>query len=368
MFKIGADVYCVDGRAGRLVKIVVDPHTRRVTDLIVEKGFLQKKDRVIPTDVVESADEEAIRLRITSRELANYPEYREEEFVVPAPDWKPGPGYRSEDVLHWYLRYGYGVPPLTTEIRPMMRQRVQKGIDPNETVIGRGTRVYNAEGTIGHIDHLLVNKETGEITHLVLRKGIFPRRLVVPIEMVRSISDEGIYIKATREELEKLAQHTQRSDVDILEEVRERLAAAKEFDLSRVKATLEDGLVRLSGQVADIAAKRHAETIARSVEGVVDVENAITTDTGVVARVIAALEADPRTRLAVIEVTSDHGVVTLSGEVSSAEVRRAAEEIARQQEGVISVINALEVKPDRLDELLPAVRIPPQQWQQLQQP
>ncbi|HEY66416.1 MAG TPA: BON domain-containing protein [Caldilineae bacterium] len=365
MFKIGADVYCTDGRAGRLVKVVVDPHTRRVTDLIVEKGFLQKKDRVIPIEVVEKSDDQGVYLRISSQELKNYPEYKVEEFTVPAPDWESGLGYSSEDILHWYIRYGTVAP--SVEVRPMIRQRVQKGIDPNETVIGRGTRVHDAEGTIGHIDHLLVNKETGEITHLVLRKGIFPRRLVIPIDMVKYIDEEGIYIHATREELEKLSQHTQRADKDILAELRERLAAATEFDLSHVKATLEDGLVRLSGQVADVAAKRHAEAIARSIEGVVGVENAITTDTGIVARVIAALEADPRTRLAVIDVASEHGVVTLSGKVSSPEVRKVAEEIARQQEGVVSVINALEVEPDQLDELTPPIRYWPIQQLRLQE-
>ncbi len=351
MYKIGADVYCTDGRAGRLVKVVVDPHTRRVTDLIVEKGFLQKEDRVIPVEVVSDATDERIQLRISSRELSNYPIYRVEEFEVPAPDWRPSKGYGADEIVFWSLPYGLAVS--MNDVRPMIRQRVQKGIDPNETVIGRGTRVYNAEGTVGHIDHLLVNKDTGEITHLVLRKGLFPRRLMIPIEMVKSIDEEGVYIKATREELEKLEQHTQRADADILAELRDRLAEVTEFDLSRVKATIEDGLVRLSGQVANVAAKRHAEAIARSIRGVVGVENTITTDTGVVARVTAALLADPRTRLAVIDVTSDHGVVTLSGKVSSPEIRKAAEEIARQQEGVTAVINSLEVEPDQLDVWVP---------------
>ncbi len=351
MYKIGADVYCTDGRAGRLIKLVVDPHTRRVTDLIVEKGFLQHEDRVIPIDVVEEAKEDRIQLRISSRELSHYPIYRVEEFELPAPEWRANSGYKGEEVLFWSMPYGGGVP--LQDVRPMVRYRVQKGIDPNETVIGRGTRVYNVEGTVGHVDHLLVNKETGEITHLVLRKGLFPRRLVIPIELVQSIDEAGIYVKASREELERLEQHTPRADADILSELRDRLAQVTEFDLSRVKATIEDGLVRLSGQVASVAAKRHAEAIARSIQGVVGVENAITTDTGVVARVTAALLEDPRTRLAVIDVASDHGVVTLSGKVSSPEIRQAAEEIARRQRGVVAVINELEVEPDQLDLWMP---------------
>ena len=126
-----------------------------------------------------------------------------------------------------------------------------------------------------------------------------------------------------------------------------------EYDLSRVQAEVHDGVVRLSGQVKDVAARRHAEIVARRVEGVIDVENAITTDTGVVARVLSALLEDPRTRLYTIEVTSDHGVVTLSGTVPSEEVKRAAEEIARRQKGVVSVINALKVQADEWEPLFP---------------
>jgi osmotically-inducible protein OsmY len=74
--------------------------------------------------------------------------------------------------------------------------------------------------------------------------------------------------------------------------------------------------------------------------------NALTSDTAIVGQVTAALASDPRTELAVIEVISDGGVVNLDGQVDSAEVREAAEEIAAQQPDFISVINALEVAPD----------------------
>ena len=60
----------------------------------------------------------------------------------------------------------------------------------------------------------------------------------------------------------------------------------------------------------------------------------------------AALADDPRTDLAVIEVISERGIVTLKGKVDSTDVREAAEEITSGQPGVIKVINALEVEPD----------------------
>jgi osmotically-inducible protein OsmY len=63
--------------------------------------------------------------------------------------------------------------------------------------------------------------------------------------------------------------------------------------------------------------------------------------TEIADRVTEALMNDERTREAAIDVVNNQGVVTLSGAVVSQEVRRAAEEIARQQSGVITVISEL---------------------------
>lgn len=63
-----------------------------------------------------------------------------------------------------------------------------------------------------------------------------------------------------------------------------------------------------------------------------------------VMQVGEALAADPRTGDAVIEVINVNGVITLAGTVQDTSVKQAAEEIARSQPGVISVINALRLK------------------------
>ena len=61
-------------------------------------------------------------------------------------------------------------------------------------------------------------------------------------------------------------------------------------------------------------------------------------------KVIDALLNDERTQDAIIEVINDRGVVTLMGTVESHELAELAEEIASQQEEVITVVNSLNVK------------------------
>lgn len=59
--------------------------------------------------------------------------------------------------------------------------------------------------------------------------------------------------------------------------------------------------------------------------------------------VTKALLEDPRTKDAAIEVIDQNGILTLSGRVKNNKVRTAAETIAMQQPGVVSVINELKI-------------------------
>jgi osmotically-inducible protein OsmY len=63
-------------------------------------------------------------------------------------------------------------------------------------------------------------------------------------------------------------------------------------------------------------------------------------------RVRQRLEEDPRTADHPIEVTNQSGFVSLGGRVPSQEVKAAAEAIAKQTEGVMTVSNELVVDPN----------------------
>ena len=66
----------------------------------------------------------------------------------------------------------------------------------------------------------------------------------------------------------------------------------------------------------------------------------------VVERVATALADDPRLGDATIDAVDENGIVTLTGTVASNDLCQAAEEIARQQEGVIQIVNELQVEAD----------------------
>jgi uncharacterized protein YrrD len=341
-FNIGAQVYCGEEPCGELIKVVVDPHKERVTDLIVQRGFLFKKDRVLPVSAVERTTGQDIYLSVSSDEMGDYPEYREAEFKEPAPGWGQVKKYKAEHTRCWTSPWG---PVCQEPVVPVVRHRVHENVPSTLEVIERGTPVLNVMGEVGKVDHVLADRESGEITHLVVRKGLIPEYPILSASAIKHVSEEGITIDVTDEALEELPHYVPRPEEEILTELEERLEALS-YDFDNVKAALEDGVIRLTGSVTDVESKRRVEATARSVKGMIDVENELHTDNTVTAHVTAALADDPMTDMAVIDVISEQGLVTLKGQVDSVEIRQAAEEIAKKQPGVVSVVNALEVEPD----------------------
>lgn len=117
-------------------------------------------------------------------------------------------------------------------------------------------------------------------------------------------------------------------------------------------------VVQLGGFVDDDQQKMRAGEIARDVKGVKEVRNDLEVrpqvasrtagelvDDGVVtARVKAALTSDDLTKARHINVETRQGVVQLSGFVDSTQEKERAAQLAREQSGVQSVRNDLEIK------------------------
>jgi len=202
---IGTKVRCLDGRCGKLAKIAVDPATLQVTDLIVEEGFLLKQARALPFSTLAYAELEDILLLLNNDDLRGYAEYREKVFERPATAQDGHSGSRTEEVSY---------PTFTTPYDPGMpigtiKERIRQGISSKLEVITKGTLVKNSEGIVGRLSHLMTDPETGEITNLVVQQGfMFPEHLEVPVYFVESISEDGIFLILSDEELDRFWQQT----------------------------------------------------------------------------------------------------------------------------------------------------------------
>jgi osmotically-inducible protein OsmY/sporulation protein YlmC with PRC-barrel domain len=336
---IGSEVRCSDGTVGKLSHVVLDKHTSQVTHLVVETAKPGERF-VVPMELVREWEPSKVTLAISGEQLRQERLFVQEDFAG-AGQLAAGSGYGPDQALVWQKRYGD-----TGDSVPELGGTISEAKLPGKVVIGRGARVYCEDGPLGIVDHVLLKPSTGEVTHIVVRRGaLLGHSIVVPVEKVRSAKEEEIRVEGRRQSLLTLPTFSPPADEAILSEVRQRLRQVG-ADLRDAEVSVSQGLVRLTGSVRDVRAKRRAESIARGVEGVVGVDNALTVDSAVAAAVVAALARDPRTRLASIEVTCDRGVVTLAGSVDTPGERVAAEEVARQVPGVLLVVNGITVQPD----------------------
>jgi hyperosmotically inducible protein len=131
----------------------------------------------------------------------------------------------------------------------------------------------------------------------------------------------------------------------------------------RIEVDTRNGVVTLSGEVADETERAQALLLARTTEGVVRVEDHLTvtvpsqsapapaSPASVVddARVTTTIQAryfvDPTVKGSTIDVSSKDGVVLLQGRVPTEAVRKQALAIAQNTEGVSQVVDRLSVVP-----------------------
>jgi osmotically-inducible protein OsmY len=152
-----------------------------------------------------------------------------------------------------------------------------------------------------------------------------------------------------------------RSDLEIEREIAQRMRWDVLLDAGMIDIAVEHGVVRLHGTVRSAAERGRAFHDAW-VAGVSSVEparlevvwwarprrlrqeaNVIRSDAAVEQAVIQATRYDPRVSGFRIEPEATAGMVTLWGTVDTLEARRAAEQLARNTVGVVSVKSFIKV-------------------------
>jgi osmotically-inducible protein OsmY len=145
-----------------------------------------------------------------------------------------------------------------------------------------------------------------------------------------------------------------RSDEEIQRDVLEELKWDARLQPNEIGVIVKNGIVTLTGWIDSYLKKVAAEEDAQRVPGVKAVVNDIEvrlpgsaerTDADLAKAVLDALRWDAAVPADNIEVTVDHGWVTLKGEVEYAFQKREAERVVERIAGVKGVTNLIEVRP-----------------------
>ncbi len=201
-FTIGARAQCSDGFCGEVSRLVIDPAARTVTHLVIQAKHRGEPGRLVPLDLVESADND-IMLRCTVAEFDSLEPAEEADLVedigyaaatepmVGFPDY--GNMAVGGSVSGLGAGAGYHVRTVTHDVVPL-----------GDAEVGRGEHVHALDGQIGRVQGFLVSADN-QVTHVLLEEGhLWGRKEVaIPISAVTGV-DDGIRLSITKKQVEDL--------------------------------------------------------------------------------------------------------------------------------------------------------------------
>lgn len=144
-----------------------------------------------------------------------------------------------------------------------------------------------------------------------------------------------------------------KSDTDIQRNVEAELKWSPDVDETDIGVKVKNGEVTLTGYVGDYFEKYQAEASVKRVKGVAAVANDIEirplsgapTDPEIARAAVAALRLELPLICENIQTLVQQGRITLEGTVEWHYQRQRAESIVRRLDGVVSVLNSIQIEP-----------------------
>jgi sporulation protein YlmC with PRC-barrel domain len=186
--RLKAHVECLDGRIGRLENIILNPHTEKVTYLVVRENDFANTQRLVPERLVKEASHDTIFLSIRKEKFDRLKNFIQEEYIP------------SNIML--YMAEDAGLNLGTPAAVLVEHEAVPAG----GLVVHKGAGVYATDGHVGRVDEFLVEKKAGRITHLILREGHLwgKKDISVPINQVDRYEDGSVYLSIDKNAVNNL--------------------------------------------------------------------------------------------------------------------------------------------------------------------
>jgi hyperosmotically inducible protein len=165
-------------------------------------------------------------------------------------------------------------------------------------------------------------------------------------------------VTAVKNDIVVKSDHPEKSDGWMALKIRSRLLVKGNVSAATTKVAVMDGIVTLSGTADTLAQKELTEAYAKDIDGVKSVHNEITVkdqsgtpstmadqvdDASITSQVKYALLSHKSTSALKTKVTTNEGVITISGEASSDAEKSLVTKLAGDVRGAKSVNNAMTV-------------------------
>jgi uncharacterized protein YrrD len=197
-FKKDTDVFTVsDEQVGQVDRVVIDPHTKELTHVVVRKGWFFTQDKVVPIEMIARATEDKVILRPDLSDLETLPDFEEIHYIAidEAELGRTSRPASSASPVYWYppalplAAYpGYTIPPYVIE--------TEQHIPEGTVALKEGAKVVAADGDhVGNIEELVTGPGTDRVTHVVISQGLLLReRKLVPSTWIETVEEDEVHL------------------------------------------------------------------------------------------------------------------------------------------------------------------------------
>jgi hypothetical protein len=258
----------IDGELGLVEQIRFDPVSGQAREMVVTSRALENPITV-PMEAVSSADASAVRVGMSTTDLRQKADDEQDDARGDGP---PRPIFHGRDVA----------APRNSSLSysGVNSSRDTAGIDrPHLELLPltAGQTVVCRDGSVGHIDRVLLDERTRSATHIVVRCSDARRRdLIVPLWWASEVTPDRVDLDAAWAQLNSCPGY--RPDDEITSDVRAtvlRLSVLDPKDLWQVEVWTHDGVVELRGITRTDWARATLERLTREIHGVVAVRNTV---------------------------------------------------------------------------------------------
>lgn len=192
-YREDAEVITADGRkVGHIDRVVIDPRTKEVTHLVVRKGFIFKRDKVVPVDLVETTAGERVKLKKEAGEGEDFPDFEETHYVQVDQGGK-GPDIPGARPIMWYFPYA-GIAwwgGLRGFPAPLYYDKTERNIPKDAVALEEGAKVISSDGEdLGTVETIYTEPEGRRATHLLISHGLIVKeKKLIPVTWIDKVSE-----------------------------------------------------------------------------------------------------------------------------------------------------------------------------------
>lgn len=200
---IGVPVLAQDGEVGRVERIILHPATREVDGIVAVQGGLLPHDVVIPIDLLETADEDAVCVRGTVADVCRLIPFSSSQFTEPPADWIPPVGGGESFYLlpASPLAVGAFVAPMAM---PLVDD-AEEMLEDDDIEVSGTTTVYCTDGVGGRVERVLTEGDTDHVTHMVIQRGeAGTEEVTISVERVVRMDADGVHLDLSEDEMDSL--------------------------------------------------------------------------------------------------------------------------------------------------------------------